>query len=213
MQSEGYANYRCNYCGAKLVFDEETHSYVCPVCGIVYGYEMFPSYDQLMHSAPLEPPEQSKLDVEIIERASKLFGESVAAELSKMDKTHAEEVLGVLEAIVKKRNYKASWMAVRRAVEIASKHKLKVDLDELREKRIYEEIEKFVKEAGLDDVNPKEVWYFALKYKRIWAGRKSSTLAKIFTYLYCRKKLGRDIKLEGKVLKVAKALEKVLDYE
>jgi len=203
--------YRCRYCGAKLIFDYETHSYVCPVCGVVYDYEMLPSYVQLSHSAPLEQ-NRDKLDSEVVEKAAELFGRSVAKELSRMDRIRAEEVLKALEAIVMKRNYDVSWEAMRKAIEIASKHRLKVELDELRERRVREEIERFVKESGLD-VDPKEVWYFAVRHKRLWAGRKSSTLAKVFTYLYCKKRLGKEINLDNRTLKVVKALEKVMIYE
>jgi len=204
--------YRCRYCGAMLIFDSETHSYVCPVCGVVYDYDMVPSYVQLSHVAPLERQVQEKISSEVIERAAELFGKGVAKELMRMDRIHAEEVLRALEAIVNKQNYTVSWDAMRKAIGIASKHRLAIDLEELREKRIREEIEKFVKESGLD-IDPREVWYFAVRYKRLWAGRKSSTLAKLFTYLYCRKRLGIDIKLESRIVKLAKALEKVLNYE
>jgi len=212
LQNSEHDMYKCRYCGATLIFDSETYSYVCPVCGVVYDYGMLPSYAQLSHVAPLERQDQEKLSSEVVKRASELFGKSVAKELLKMDRIHAEEVLRALEAIVNKQNYTVSWDAMRKAIEIASKHRLATDIEELREKRIREEIERFVREAELN-IDPKEVWYFAVRYKRLWAGRKSSTLARVFTYLYCKKRLGIDIKLESRIVKVAKALEKVLSYE
>jgi len=203
---------RCRYCGAGLIFDPETYAYVCPNCGIVYGYEMLPSYAQLKHVTVLDSKSEYKLDREVIERAREIFGETVAKELSRLDKRYAKEVLTALESIINKSTYRVSWNVLRKALEIAEKYNMDTDLEEIREKRIREEIEKFVKEE-CPEVDPNEVWYFTIKYKKLWAGRKSSTVAKIFTYIYCKKKLNKEIKLDSRTLRVARTLEKVMDYE
>lgn len=202
---------RCRYCNSLLILDPNTYSYVCPVCGVVYDYEMVPSYYQLSHTSPLTADE-IKLEKDVVARARRLFGELVAKELTKMGEPQAEEVLTALDALVNRREHRVSWSAVRKAVEIASKYNIKVDLEEAREKKIQAEIERFVADQGLD-IDHREVWFFAVRYKHLWAGRKSSTIAKIFTYLYCKKRLNIEIKLDGKHLKIARALERVLEYE
>jgi hypothetical protein len=188
-----------------------THAYVCPVCGVVYEYEMVPSYVHLTHVAPLERESTAgKLDIEVVERAKVLFGEKVARELAKLDRVQAEEILTALEVIVSRRNYSVSWKAIRKAVDIAAKHKLKVNFEAVRERRVKEEIERFVRENQIQ-VDPREVWYFAVRNKNLWAGRKAATLAKVFTYLYCKRKgIDININIPSRILKLAEALNKVI---
>lgn len=203
--------YSCMYCGSNLIYDDRTHSYVCPVCGIVYGYEMLPSHSHLSHVSPLDQV-SGKLDREVAEKAIELFGSTIAVELSKLKGVKAREVMKALEMLVEKRNYNVSWKAIRKAVEIASKYKLKIDFDALREKRVRDEIHRFVEEHGLP-VNPDDIWIFALRYRNLWAGRKARTIAEVFTYIYCRRKGINIENVKSRIIKLAQLIEKAINNE
>lgn len=206
---EAYAGDFCPYCGARLVFDSFTHAYVCPVCGVVYEFEMMPSYTQLSHVAPLDNKVSGKLDADIVEKAVMLFGESVALELKKIrNKTEAKEVLKVLESMAKKREYTASWRVIRKATEIASKYRL-VDLSSIREQRVKSEIKRFITDNKIP-VDPEDVWVFAVSHKNLWAGRKATTIAMVFTYIYCKRRGIKIGKVKPRIEKLANMLEKVI---
>jgi len=199
----------CGLCGSKLIYDGLTHSWVCPVCGVVYGYEAIASRTHLSHVAPLDGVASGRASSEVVRRARLLFGSAVASELRKLDRAFASEVLEALEALVEKREYRVPWRALRKAVEVASKCGLSVDLTAIRERRVRGEIERFVRENRLP-VDPGEVWSLALKHRSLWAGRRAATIAKVFTYIYCARR-GIKVKLDPKTLKLARILEKVVD--
>lgn len=198
----------CPVCGSGLVFDGLTHSYVCPGCGLVYDYELVPSRTHLTHAAPPDRRFFGRLRPGVVERAAELFGSSVAAELMGMRGPEAEEVLRALEAAVLKRDYSVSWRALRRALEIASRHGLATDLAGLRGERVRSEIERLVRELGLP-VDPGEVWRLAVANRELWAGRRASTVAKVFTYIYCRRR-GIEVRLDPRTARLAQALERVV---
>jgi len=202
--------WKCPYCRVNLILEPQTYAYICPICGTVYDYEMNPSYVQLQHVAPFEPKQTTHyLDMEVIERAAKRFGEGVAKEIKKLKQEKAEEVLKALEYLVAKRKYKISWEALRKAVEIARKYDLKVDLDALREQKIRDEIEEIIKREELP-ITVDEVYEFAVRYKKIWSGRKASTIATIFTYIYAKRKLGIEIKVKPRIRKLIKIVETLI---
>ena len=212
LKNEGYVRdpWRCPYCGSRLIFDSKTHAYICPVCGIVFDYEMVPSYAQLQHSAPLELTQTTqKLEDEVVEKASIIFGEKIAKEIKKVGREKAEEVLRALELLVKKKRYKVSWEAIRAATEIANKYSLKIDLDVLREQEVLENIKRVVEKEKLP-VTLEEIYNFALRFKNLWSGRKASTVAIIFTYIYVKKKLHHEIKVKPRLRNLIKLMEKII---
>ena len=164
-----------------------------------------------MYSAPLAS-DRFKLDKEVVSRAQKLFEKYVAKDFANIEEPYAHEMKEILGGVVIKREYRLPWSAIKKYREVAQKSVQVAGLEEEREKRVQEEIKKFVEEQNLG-IDYREVWFFAVRYKRLWAGRKAATIARIFTYLYCKKRLNKEIKIDARSSRIARALEKVLEYE
>lgn len=150
-----------------------------------------------------------KVDNEVVEKATALFGEKVAKELRQYRREKAEEILRALEFIVKRRYYRVSWSAIKKALEIASKCSLDVDLEALREQMLLDEIRKIVKRENLP-ADPEDIFMLALRHKNLWAGRKSSTIALVFTYIYAKEKLGKEIPVKPRLRKLIRQMYKVV---
>ncbi|MEM1693977.1 MAG: TFIIB-type zinc ribbon-containing protein [Ignisphaera sp.] len=200
-------NDKCPYCGESLILDSENMEYVCPACGTVVGYEMLPSFDQSVYMYPIV---RRRLDSEVLRLAEELFYGTIPGELKRMKRDKATRVVKALEALVKKRIYTIDWRVVREAIEVARRYGVKVDLSSVRSQQILNTIKSLVENHNID-LDPQEVYLFAVKHRDLWSGRKPETIAAVFTYLYARK-LGKEVRIpmSQNTRKLVKVFEKVL---
>lgn len=199
---------RCPYCGTPVILDYTTHEYVCPNCGTVFGYEMLPSYAQMKEYVSIP---QVRVDGDVIRRAYEMFNAEVVKELRKIRKDKVEEVYHALESLVKKRDFRVSWDAIRKALEIARKCNLEIDLEELRNREVYENIKLFVATIEGVNIDPEEVMKLAMKYRNLWSGRKPDTIATVFTLIYAKMKgVDLNINVNSRIKKLMKMYEKVI---
>lgn len=214
MPLSDYANMRCPYCGGSIINDPITHSYVCSACGVVYGYDIAPSFSQTMYSSPMIV--KTKVDHEIINKAREVFGDKASEKIDILRRSNAKEVLNAVDAILRKKTHKVSWQALRDAINVVSVSNIDVNISErlaeIREKKIREAIERIIRENNVN-TDPWDVWVFTLKNKHLWGGRRSISIAQIFTYLYCKKRLNIHLEIDKRLEKVAKALERVVVFE
>jgi hypothetical protein len=193
----------CVSCGSRVVYDEISQSYVCPSCGLVYGFSETFSYEQVMHVAPASYT--PKYDANVVKRAAELFGWSVAKEFKRMKKERARKVLEVLDMFRSREvNVEVGWDEIREAIRIIRQHKLDIDLEKVREIKVHKEISSLVN--GNEKLT-NDIWSFALLNKKTWSGYKASTVAKIFTYIYCKKNnININANIEKKYIKLADIL-------
>lgn len=198
----------CPYCGTRLILDNETLAWVCPMCGTVYDYEILPPF---ISSSDLGTYCYGVLNKEVVDYAEELFREEVLPELSRLDKRKSERVSGILESLVKKREYSVSWSTIREAAEIARSRNLNVRPSEIRSGQVLNYIRSLVESCDLG-VSAEEIYAFAARYRDLWSGRRPETIASVFTYLYAKLRLRREVSIPMKTgaKKLAKLFERIL---
>lgn len=191
------------------MFDSATMEYVCPVCGVVVGYEMIPSFTHSTHVERFST--KRRLDDDVIELAEEIFSEDVLKELRRLRKNRYEYLLQVLDAVIRKNDYSIDWSVLRKAMEVAKSCGVKVNISEIRSEQVLSAITSVVS-TYCPDVSAEDVYLFATKHKDLWSGRKPETVALVFTYLYMKYKLRRDVNipLRPNTRKLIKIFEKLL---
>jgi len=192
----------CPFCGsAAVVADPVTHALVCTECAAVLEYEYAHSYSEAKYSAVVYSPgrhgQSGAAEVSMSPRAARRAAEIMAKllEAEGVDPRSPEAEEAVRAALSSGR---VSLRALKRALRAVSAGAAG------REEEVVREIVRVISEEGLQ-VSPAEVVEAAMRFKRFWAGRKASTLARAFIYMVLRQR-GIEYRVDRRVRAFAEAL-------
>jgi len=198
----------CPYCGGQLIQDSETMAYVCPFCATVFDYVMLPSVKQ---STYIEKTTRYRFDNKTEQLIEELFYGTIPRELRRMRKDNAMRIMKTLEALVKKRLNNVDWNTVRKAIELAKKYRINIDLSSIRSEQVLNSIKNLIETHNLN-IDAEKIYLFTIKHRDLWSGRRPENIATIFTYLYAKHKLGIEIQIpmSQSTKKYIKIFEKIL---
>ena len=188
---------RCPLCGSeRLVRDPATGALICMDCGLVI--EESPMVPERKASERVAPIELHTIVLRIPTR------EAESAERMADRYVGGDKSSEIVSAIMSVSRHSVHYEELRRAGVLPEKPTAE------RLDRVRAEIEAVVN-SYCEGVEPDEVFRFAVSNRNLWGGRHSSTVARVFTYLYA-KKFGKkcEIKMGQSVQKLARMLERVL---
>lgn len=190
-------NKRCPLCGSdKLVRDPVTGALICMECGLV------------IDDSPMVPERNVSERVAPIDRHFVVLRvpakEAESAERMARRYVGGDKTEEIVSAIMSVSRHSVSYEELQKAGVLPETPTAE------RIDRVRAEIESVVT-AYCEGVDPDEVFRFAVSNRNLWGGRHSSTIARVFAYIYA-KKFGKkcEIKMGQSLQKLARLLERVL---
>ncbi len=208
---------RCPQCGSRIITDYKNGVMVCPACGLVLEEPVVvPPVSFVNQSAPLLPSSRSGTG-ELVETLTKVLVEEldmepsranrIAVKVSKLPAKYRDVVANYVVEIARGRAsaLMVNWNIAKKIGETLNL----IGVTDARDRLVHAA---FIEEAGrvCPGVDVEKLWDLALRYKRLWGGRKARSIARGFASAVCLSAGKHPSGVGNKALKIAKAIMAVI---